>query len=48
MLYKGLRTLNKLNTIKELKRVIIAKIIIFINNFDFSKILLNSIKAEAF
>jgi hypothetical protein len=48
MLYRGLRTLNKLDIIEEAERVVIAKITISINNFNFPKILLDSIKAEAF
>ena len=48
MLYRGLRTLNKLNIVEEAERMAVAKIIISINNFDFPKILLNSIKAKAF
>jgi hypothetical protein len=48
MLYKGLKSLNKLNIIKEAKRVTIAKVLILINNFNFFKILLNLIIKAAF
>ena len=48
MLYKGLRTLNKLDIVEEVERVATAKIIISISDFNFSKILLDPIKAEAF
>jgi hypothetical protein len=48
ILYRGLRTLNKLDIIKEAERVIIAKITISTNNFNFPKVLLDPIKAEAF
>ena len=48
MLYSGLRTLNKLDIIEEAERVVIAKITVSINNFDFPKILLDPIEAEAF
>ena len=48
ILYRGLRTLNKLDIREEVERVAIAKITILINNFDFPKILLDPIKAEAF
>jgi hypothetical protein len=48
MLYKGLRTLNKLDVVEEVKKVAIVKIIVSINNFDFSKILLDLVKVEAF
>jgi hypothetical protein len=48
MLYKGLKSLNKLNTIKEVKRVIIAKTLALISNFNFPKILLNSIIKATF
>ena len=48
MLYRGLKSLNKLDIIKEVERVAMAKIIISINDFNFPKILLNPIKVEAF
>jgi hypothetical protein len=48
MLYKGLKTLDKLDAAEEAKRVIIAKVSVFISGFNFPKILLNSIKAKAF
>jgi hypothetical protein len=48
MLYKGLKSLNKLNIVKEVKRVVIAKALIPINNFNFPKILLNLIIKAAF
>ena len=48
MLYKSLKSLNKLNTAKEVKRVIIAKTLIPTNNFNFLKIPLKSIIKAAF
>jgi hypothetical protein len=48
MLYKGLKSLNELNIIKEAERVAMAKVFVSINNFNFPKILLNSIKEAAF
>jgi hypothetical protein len=48
ILYKGFKSLNKLNIIKEAKRVVMAKALILINNFNFFKILLNSIIKAAF
>jgi hypothetical protein len=48
MLYKGLKSLNKLNIVKEAEKVIIAKALVPINNFNFPKILLNSIIKAAF
>jgi hypothetical protein len=48
MLYKGLKSLNKLNTAKEVKRVIIAKVLILTNDFNFLKIPLNLIIKAAF
>jgi hypothetical protein len=48
MLYKGLKSLNKLNIVKEAKRVIVAKVLVFISNFNFLKILLNPIIEAAF
>jgi hypothetical protein len=48
MLYKGLKSLNKLNIVKKAKRVIIAKVLIPINNFNFLKIPLNLIIKAAF
>jgi hypothetical protein len=48
MLYYSLKTLNKLNAVEEAERVAAAKIIVSTSNFNFLKILLDSIKAEAF
>jgi hypothetical protein len=48
MLYKGLKSLDKLNIVKEAKRVVIAKALILINNFNFPKIPLNPIVKAAF
>jgi hypothetical protein len=48
MLYRGLKSLDKLDVIEEAERVAAAKIIVLINVFNFSKILLDFIKAEAF
>ena len=48
MLYRGLKSLDELDITEEAERVAIARITIPINNFDFPKILLNSIKVEAF
>jgi hypothetical protein len=48
MLYKGLKFLNKLNAAKEVERVIIAKTLALISNFNFPKILLNFIIEAAF
>jgi hypothetical protein len=48
MLYKGLKSLNKLNIVKEAERVIMAKVLVLINNFNFFKILLNLIIKATF
>jgi hypothetical protein len=48
ILYKGLKSLNKLNIVKEAERVVIAKALVPISNFNFPKILLNSIIEAAF
>jgi hypothetical protein len=48
MLYKGLKSLNKLNIIKEVKRVIIINNNLSINNLYFFKILLNLVKVFIF
>jgi hypothetical protein len=48
MLYRGLKSLDELDIVKEAERVIIAKISVSINNFNFFKILLNPIKEAAF
>jgi hypothetical protein len=48
MLYKGLRTLNELDVIKEAERVAIAKITVSTSDFNFPEILLDPIKAKAF
>jgi hypothetical protein len=48
MLYKGFKSLDKLDIIKEAERVIIAKVLIPTNDFNFLKILLNSIIKATF
>jgi hypothetical protein len=48
MLCRGLKSLNKLDIIEKAERVVIAKIIVSINNFNFPEILLDPVKAEAF
>jgi hypothetical protein len=48
MLYKSLKSLNKLNIIKEVKRLVMAKALAPINNFNFLKISLNLIVKAAF
>jgi hypothetical protein len=48
MLYKGLKALNKLDIIKEVKRVVMANTNLFINNLYFLKILLNLAKMATF
>jgi hypothetical protein len=48
MLYKGFKSLNKLNIAKEVKRVAIAKALVPISNFNFLKILLNPIIEATF
>jgi hypothetical protein len=48
MLYKGFKSLNKLNIVKEVKRVVVAKVLVFTYNFNFFKILLNPIVKAAF
>jgi hypothetical protein len=48
MLHKGLKSLNKLNAVKEVKRVVITKALVLINNFNFLKILLNPIVKATF
>jgi hypothetical protein len=48
MLYRGLRTLNELDVVEKIEKVAAAKITISISDFDFPKIPLNLIKAEAF
>jgi hypothetical protein len=48
MLYKGLKSLNKLDIVKEAKRLAMAKALAPINNFNFSKIPLNLIVKAAF
>jgi hypothetical protein len=35
MLYKGFKSLNKLNTAEEAERVVMAKTLALINNFNF-------------
>jgi hypothetical protein len=48
MLRRGLKSLDELDAVEEVERVVMAKIIIPISDFDFSEILLDSIKVEAF
>ena len=48
MLCRGLRTLNELDVVEEVERVVAAKVTVLISDFDFPKIPLNPIKAEAF
>jgi hypothetical protein len=48
MLYKGFKSLNKLDIAEEAERVAIAKVLIPINNFNFFKILLNPIIKATF
>jgi hypothetical protein len=48
MLYKGFKSLNKLNMAKEVKRVVMAKALALISDFNFLKILLNLIIKAAF
>jgi hypothetical protein len=48
ILYKGLKSLNKLNTAEEVERLIMAKALVPTNNFNFLKILLNPIVKAAF
>jgi hypothetical protein len=48
MLYKGFKSLNKLDIVKEAERVVMAKVLVSINNFNFLKILLNLIVEAAF
>jgi hypothetical protein len=43
MLYRGLKSLDKLDIIEEVKRLAIAKALVPTNNFDFLKIPLNFI-----
>jgi hypothetical protein len=47
-LYKGLKSLNKLDIIEEAKGLAMAKALAFTNNFNFPKILLNPIIKAAF
>jgi hypothetical protein len=48
MLYKGFKSLNKLNIVEKVERLVMAKVLTLINNFDFLKILLNPIIEAAF
>jgi hypothetical protein len=48
MLYRGLKSLNKLNIVKEVERLVIAKALVSISNFNFPKILLNPIVEAIF
>jgi hypothetical protein len=48
MLYRGLKSLNKLNVIEEAKRVVITNTTLFINNLYFPKILLDLVKVSTF
>jgi hypothetical protein len=48
MLYKGLKSLDKLNIAKEAERVAMAKVLVLTNDFNFPKIPLNLIVKAAF
>jgi hypothetical protein len=48
MLYKGLKSLDKLDIAKEAKRVAMAKALAPTNDFNFLKILLNPIIKATF
>jgi hypothetical protein len=48
MLHRGLKSLDKLDIVEEAERVAIVKITISSNNFNFSEILLDPVKMEAF
>jgi hypothetical protein len=48
MLYKGLKSLNKLNIVEEVKRLVVVKTLAPISDFDFFKIPLNPIVEAAF
>jgi hypothetical protein len=48
ILYRGLKSLNKLNAVKEVKRLAIAKALVLTNDFNFLKILLNPIVEAVF
>ena len=48
MLHKGLKSLNKLDIVKKVERLVITKALVFTNNFNFLKILLNFIIKAAF
>jgi hypothetical protein len=48
ILYKGLKSLNKLNIAEEAKRLAMAKALALNNNFNFFKIPLNPIVKAAF
>jgi hypothetical protein len=48
MLHRGLRTLDELDVIEEAERVAAAKIIVSTSDFDFPKIPLDPVEAEAF
>jgi hypothetical protein len=48
MLYRGFKSLNKLDIAEEVERLAIAKALALTNNFNFFKILLNSIIEAAF
>jgi hypothetical protein len=43
ILHRGLKSLDKLDIVKKVKRLAIAKVLVSINNFNFPKILLNLI-----
>jgi hypothetical protein len=43
MLYKGLKSLDKLDAAEEAERLAIAKALVLISDFNFPKIPLNSI-----
>jgi hypothetical protein len=48
MLYRGLKSLNKLNAAEEVKRIAMAKALVLTNDFNFLKILLNLIIKATF
>jgi hypothetical protein len=48
MLYRGLKSLNKLNIVEKAKRLVITKALAPTNDFNFPKISLNPIIEAAF
>jgi hypothetical protein len=48
MLYKGFKSLDKLDIVEEAERLVMATALAPTNNFDFFKILLNLIVEAAF